>query len=218
MCDRGHSASVENLPCPSSSRESHTRFSVYLGSSGGTRSVPFASAFCLSAFPLPCASHTPPHATITGSSAVTSPLAGTDHFISFLPTFSCTYGSRLETTYIGRSLRCALMNSCRRSAVHGLSSFSRRMRASSEAEERACRRLFDIFDISLAKGIKNASSPGASDVSRPPKRVDFTDSTNLRIGRRKKNQMRRPVAPENTKICTARRTRFLCHTSMMLSL
>src|SRR3989338_7633496 len=181
MCDRGHSASLENLPCPSSSRESHTRFSVYLGSSGGTRSLPFASAVCLSAFPLPCASHTPPHATITGSSAVTSPLAGADHFISFLPTFSCTYGSRLETTYIGRSLRCALMNSCRRSAVHGGSSFSRRMRGSSLAAERACTRLDDIFVISFASGSKKECSSDVSD-PLPPRRVDFTDSANLRSG------------------------------------
>ncbi len=47
-----------------------------------------------SAEPLPCATHTPEQARITGSRAVTRPLAG---WITLMPpfVFTCMYGSRL---------------------------------------------------------------------------------------------------------------------------
>jgi hypothetical protein len=55
---------------------SHTRRSEYFGLSGGTASRPDGSDDSRSPLPLPCATHVPPQARITGSSAVTSPLAG----------------------------------------------------------------------------------------------------------------------------------------------
>ncbi len=63
----------------SSSGVSHTRRSVYDGWSGGTATRPRSSTMSRSALPLPCAIHVPPHARITGSSAVTRPLAGRIH-------------------------------------------------------------------------------------------------------------------------------------------
>ena len=53
-----------------------TALDPVLRATGGTRTRPCASDASTSALPLPCATQVPPHARITGSSAVTSPLAG----------------------------------------------------------------------------------------------------------------------------------------------
>ena len=60
----------------SSSGVSQTRRSVYDSSPGGTATRPWRSTVSRSAEPLPCATQTPEQARITGSSAVTRPLAG----------------------------------------------------------------------------------------------------------------------------------------------
>ena len=69
----------------------------YLGSSGGTATRSCLSTVSRSALPLPCAIHVPEHARITGSSAVTRPLAGR---CTRMPcgVFTWMYGSRFDTT------------------------------------------------------------------------------------------------------------------------
>ena len=56
---------------------------------GGTRNRSFASSVLRSAVPLPCAIHVPEQARITGSIAVTSPLAGRRTMT--LPSAACSW-------------------------------------------------------------------------------------------------------------------------------
>src|SRR3989344_5542922 len=168
------------------------RLSVYFGSSGGTLILPFLSDVSMSALPLPCAIHVPPHASMTGSRAVMTPLAGTDHSILFF-VFACTYGSRFVSTKMDRFLRYVLMNSLSRSGVHGESIFSRRMRASSLAAWRAWRKLVVTFDISPTSG---SGQPALGTVPlESPLRTARSDSTSCDIERKKTHRTRIKMAP-----------------------
>src|SRR3989344_3378889 len=90
------------------------------------------------------------------------------------------YGSRCVTIKMGRSLSWALTNSRKRLAVHGVSSFSRRIRASSLADCRAWRKLFVTFEISPASGLKKLELDAVS-ISELPLRTACRDSTILEI-------------------------------------
>ena len=74
---------------------SQTRRSRYDSSPGGTRTRSCASTVSRSAEPLPCATQTPEQARITGSSAVTRPLAGCSTAMPPSVVRSWMYGSRL---------------------------------------------------------------------------------------------------------------------------
>jgi hypothetical protein len=87
--------------------------------------------------PEPLAIHVPLQARKTGSSAVTTPLAGISTLIdlSFSPK-TCMYGSRFETTYSGLSCNLLRKLTRSRSAVQS-EAFELRSRASSSAAARA---------------------------------------------------------------------------------
>jgi hypothetical protein len=82
-----------------------------------------------SASPLPWATHSPPQARITGSMAVTTPLAGVCT-VTWRPCHAWLNGSRFETTISDRSPKRLRMNCLSRSSVQTVS-LSRRSRASS---------------------------------------------------------------------------------------
>jgi hypothetical protein len=70
----------------------------YDGRSGGTITWSFLSTVSRSAEPAPCAIQVPEQARITGSSAVTRPLAGRWISITLLSFFrTWIYGSRFDT-------------------------------------------------------------------------------------------------------------------------
>src|SRR3989338_7241400 len=94
------------------------------------------------------------------------------------------YGSLFDITKIFRSLIWALINSLNRSAVQGVSIFSRRIRASSLAENLASERLLVILNISPTSGLKNAWSLifWRAWSGLPLRRAALTDSTSFNIG------------------------------------
>ena len=92
---------------------------------------PRASAVSSSASPLPWATQTPPHARITGSSAVTTPLAGTSAW-TWPSRMTWLTGSRFETTKSGRPSKRSRTNCLSRSSVH-VDSPARRSAASRSA-------------------------------------------------------------------------------------
>ena len=89
--------------------DSHNLRSVYLGSSGGTRSRSNSSTFALSALPLPLATQTPSQARSTASIAVTSPLVAPRRW-SLSPCECAAYGCRSSTPQ--RSAPCLLCCAC----------------------------------------------------------------------------------------------------------
>src|SRR3989344_2916811 len=140
---------------------------------------------------------------MTGSRAVMTPLAGTDHSTLFF-VFACTYGSRFVSTKMDRFLRYALMNSLSRSGVHGESIFSRRMRASSLAAWRAWRKLVVPFDISPTSGSRK---PALGTVPlESPLRTARSDSTSCDIERKKTHRTRIKMAPAKRRMSEKKRT------------
>ena len=119
-----------------------------------------------SALPLPWATHTPPHASMIGSSAVTRPLAGCCSTIT-RPSRTWLTGSRLDTTKIGRSPNRISTNCLSRSSVHRLSPLSR-SRASSAADTRARASVRASPVTSVASEPKSpASASGGGDSGWP---------------------------------------------------
>jgi len=90
-----------------------------MGLAGGTSSPSRRSTTALSAVPAPCATHTPEQAWISGSNAVTSPLA--ERLTTMRPSAarSCRIGSRLASTTIGPLPSNASRHACTCSTVHG---------------------------------------------------------------------------------------------------
>src|SRR5205814_10491297 len=159
---------------------SHTRRSVYFGSSGGTASRSFRSTVSRSASPLPWAIQVPSQARKIGSSAVTSPLAGI-RTLSDLPSRECMYGSRLETT--NSRLLLSLLRTCTasRSAVHVDSPASRR-RASFSADSRAAARLCTRVVTSFLKGMNKSPSGNAGGEETLPAREALIHCSVLAAG------------------------------------
>ena len=150
------------------------------GSSGGTRSRPRASAVSRSASPLACATHTPPQARITGSIAVTRPLAGVTTWI--WPSFQTWLtGSRFETTTSGRSPSRILANCLSRSSVHRVWPI-RRSAASSSAAARARWRFLASTVTSRAMGPKRLSSGSSGGSITCPRRTALVQRAILASG------------------------------------
>ena len=149
----------------------------------------------------------PPHASIMGSSAVTIPLAGICQ-VTLLLFFLCIYGSRFDTTKICLPFRYALKNSLSRSAVHGVSSFSKRRRASSLAAKRARLRLCVIFEISVESGLKKPLPFSDSPAVMSPLLAAFTDSANFERGLMNTEYAMRKMAIRNKSAMRRRRIRL----------
>src|SRR5215831_19487148 len=150
---------------------SQTRRRVKSGSSCGNAMRPCSSDISRSASPLAWATHTPPHARITGSMAVTRPEAG--RWPSMRPAFQTWLsGSRLETTKRGDSPRRSFANCLRRSSVQSASP-TRRSAASSSAAARARCRLLAMTETSWATGPKMLGSAMSRGGGPMPRRSAF---------------------------------------------
>ena len=118
---------------------------------------------------------------MTGSSAVTRPLAGSSWRMS-LPSRTWLTGSRLDTTKMGRAPKRIWTNCLRRSSVHTLSPCSRsRASCSAAARARASVRARPV--ISPARDPKRLASASGGGAIGSPALSCFVHSAMRAIGR-----------------------------------
>ncbi len=118
-----------------------------------------------SALPLPCATQVPEQARMTGSTAVTRPLAG--RLTTKPPSMSSwMYGSRFDTTMIWSPLSCVRSSVRSRSAVHSVSGPCERRYSSSKSRSRA--RKSAANGASSGAGNNGLTSPSPRISARAP--------------------------------------------------